>query len=222
MKKYPWLPILIVLVILGGIKMFWNTSEKKQTPQIQNSQTDLKKTPLPTQMDNTITKPLEITIDIGKNYRAVLDTSAGKIVIDLMGKDVPITVNNFVYLSEIGFYNNTIFHRVIKDFMIQGGDPKGDGTGGPGYRFADERLEGEYTRGTVAMANAGPDTNGSQFFIVHKDYPLPNNYVIFGKVVSGMEVVDAIAEAEVTVSPMGEVSKPVEPAVIKSISIEVN
>src|SRR3990167_994519 len=140
---------------------------------------------------------------------ATLKTTAGDIVIALNAKETPKTVNNFVYLARKGFYNNTIFHRVIKGFMIQGGDPKGDGTGGPGYKFADESFTGEYTRGTVAMANSGPNTNGSQFFIMHADNPLPKNYVIFGKVISGLDVVDRIANAPVKTGLMGEMSTPV-------------
>ena len=104
--------------------------------------------------------------------------------------------------------------------MIQGGDPNGNGTVGPGYRFDDEKLEGEYTRGTIAMAYSGPDTNGSQFFILHQDYPLPNKYVIFGRAVSGMDVVDAIAESEVSISPAGEASSPVEPTIVETIKVE--
>jgi cyclophilin family peptidyl-prolyl cis-trans isomerase len=132
----------------------------------------------------------------------------------------PKTVNNFVTLAKKGFYNNTIFHRIIKGFMIQGGDPKGDGTGGPGYKFDDEPFAGEYTRGIIAMANAGPNTNGSQFFIMHNDNPLPKNYVIFGKVTAGLEVVDAIAEAPVEPSFSGEMSTPVTPVKILSIDVE--
>ena len=104
--------------------------------------------------------------------------------------------------------------------MIQGGDPKGDGTGGPGYTFEDEPFEGEYTRGTVAMANSGPNTNGSQFFIMHADNPLPKNYVIFGKVISGLDVVDRIANAPVKTGLMGEMSTPVTPVKILTIDIE--
>jgi len=124
-------------------------------------------------------------------------------------------VTNMEYM----FYNNTIFHRVIKGFMIQGGDPNGDGTGGPGYKFKDEPIVGDYQRGTVAMANSGPDTNGSQFFIIHQDYDLPKNYVIFGQVIQGMEVVDKIAVAQVGPSSGGENSKPLNPVVIKSVEI---
>jgi peptidylprolyl isomerase len=162
---------------------------------------------------------LAMQIDQDKTYQAVLKTSEGDITIDLDAKRTPKTVNNFVSLAHDGFYAGTIFHRVIKDFMIQGGDPNGDGTGGPGYKFEDENLEEDYKRGTVAMANSGPDTNGSQFFIIHKDYDLPKNYVVFGRVSAGMEVVDKIAEAEVTMSGSMEKSKPVNPASIESVEI---
>jgi peptidylprolyl isomerase len=158
-------------------------------------------------------------IDQNKSYQEVMHTTEGDITLVLNAKVTPVTVNNFVFLARKGFYNNTIFHRVIKDFMIQGGDPKGDGTGGPSYRFNDEPFQGEYTRGTIAMANAGPNTNGSQFFIMHKDYPLQKNYVIFGKVSEGLDVVDKIAEAPIEASAMGEPSKPVMPVTVKSIDI---
>jgi cyclophilin family peptidyl-prolyl cis-trans isomerase len=161
----------------------------------------------------------QIIIDAAKTYTAVLHTEAGDIQIALNAGATPITVNNFVYLSKSGFYNNTVFHRAINGFMIQGGDPKGDGTGGPGYRFADEPFEGEYTRGVVAMANAGPDTNGSQFFIMHADYGLPKNYVIFGRVIAGMDAVDKIAEAPVEIGASGEKSSPINPVKITSVDI---
>lgn len=169
-------------------------------------------------MERSIEKP-SMQIDQSKTYRATLKTAKGDIEIELFVDKTPITVNNFVSLSRQGFYDNTIFHRAIKGFMIQGGDPNGDGTGGPGYTFDDEPFEGEYTRGTIAMANAGPNTNGSQFFIMHQDYQLPKNYVIFGKVAEGMDVVDAIAEAPVTSNPFGEQSKPIEPVSVNSVEI---
>jgi cyclophilin family peptidyl-prolyl cis-trans isomerase len=160
-------------------------------------------------------------VDKTKKYQATMETTEGKIVIELFADKTPITVSNFVSLAKKGFYNDTSFHRVIKDFMIQGGDPKGDGTGGPGYRFADEPFEGEYTRGTIAMANAGPDTNGSQFFIMHKDYPLPKNYIIFGRVIEGMSVVDTLANAEVSINPnSGENSSPVSIERILKVSVK--
>ena len=172
----------------------------------------------PTPMPQKISKP-SLAIDKTKTYTAVLMTSEGTIAIELNAAQTPITVNNFVYLARNGFYNSTPFHRVIRGFMIQGGDPKGDGTGGPGYKFDDEPFSGGYTRGTVAMANAGTNTNGSQFFIMHGDYPLPPNYVIFGHVVSGLDVVDKIATAAVTTSDSGEPSKPLTPVIVQKVEI---
>jgi cyclophilin family peptidyl-prolyl cis-trans isomerase len=166
----------------------------------------------------TLEKPT-MQIDVNKTYTAVMKTSAGEITIELNAKGAPNTVNNFVYLAKNKFYDGTIFHRAIKGFMIQGGDPEGTGMGGPGYKFDDESFTGEYTKGTIAMANSGPNTNGSQFFIMHADYPLPKNYVIFGKVTAGLEVVDKIAEAPVTASAQGEMSKPVNPVKIETVTI---
>jgi len=153
-------------------------------------------------------------LDLNKNYSAVITTSLGKITVALDTKETPITTNNFVFLAREKFYNNHIFHRVIEGFMIQGGDPLRNGTGGPGYQFANEPITKEYTRGVLAMANAGPDTNGSQFFIMHQNTPLPKDYVIFGAVTEGLEVVDKIATTEVN----GE--SPVKPVVIKTILIK--
>ena len=139
----------------------------------------------------------DLTVDLSTTYTAKVQTNHGDITLELLPERSPQTVNNFVFLAREGFYDGVIFHRVIKDFMIQGGDPTGTGTGGPGYKFRDE-LEGDgtYSRGTVAMANSGPNTNGSQFFIMHKDVGLPHSYTIFGKVTDGIEAVDAIAESK--------------------------
>ncbi|OGM29825.1 peptidylprolyl isomerase [Candidatus Woesebacteria bacterium RIFCSPHIGHO2_01_FULL_41_10] len=158
-------------------------------------------------------------LDMSKIYKAVLKTEKGSITIEFDTANTPITSNNFISLAREGFYNGTVFHRTIDGFMIQGGDPEGTGRGGPGFQFDDEYLEGSYTRGVVAMANSGPNTNGSQFFIMHKDYNLPPAYVIFAKVIEGMEVVDAIATAEVTASFSGELSVPVNPVSVQSIEI---
>ncbi len=158
----------------------------------------------------------------GATYQATLHTNKGDIVIDLFASEDPITVNNFVFLANQGFYTNVPFHRVIKGFMIQTGDPTGTGRGGPGYRFQDEKVTRDYTRGTVAMANAGKNTNGSQFFIVHGDLSgkLPPNYTIFGQVSEGMDVVDAIANVPVKLNDMGtEQSVPTEPVTIESVDI---
>jgi len=185
--------------------------------------------PTPDQNTNTTTGPIinlnktntstSMEFDANKHYTATLKTDQGDIVIALNFGQTPNTVKNFVDLARKNFYDKTIFHRVLKGFMIQGGDPQGNGMGGPGYKFADEPFTGEYTRGTVAMANAGPNTNGSQFFIMHADYPLPKNYTIFGQVEKGLDVVDAIANSAVTSGPSGEPSTPVKPTVVKSVEI---
>ena len=139
--------------------------------------------------------PPEQTIDPARKYKATIRTSAGDMTAELYPMDAPRTVNNFVFLARDGFYDGVIFHRVIPGFMIQGGDPTGTGRGGPGYRFEDEPVSKRYERGTLAMANAGPNTNGSQFFIMHADYGLPPNYTIFGRLTDGHDVVDKIASA---------------------------
>ncbi|OGG27374.1 peptidylprolyl isomerase [Candidatus Gottesmanbacteria bacterium RIFCSPLOWO2_01_FULL_39_12b] len=162
-----------------------------------------------------------MTIDSKKVYKGQITTNKGLFTIELFAKETPVTVNNFVALAKDGFYNNTVFHRIIKDFMIQGGDPKGDGTGGPGYTFADEKITRDYKRGIVAMANSGPNTNGSQFFIVHKDTDVPKNYVIFGQVLTGMETIDKIAGVKVEDNGRGEQSKPTETVKIEKIEITV-
>ena len=161
--------------------------------------------------------PPPMTIDPASSYTAVLNTSVGAITVELLPTEAPNTVNNFVFLAQQGFYNNVTFHRTIAGFMIQGGDPTGTGGGGPGYRFADEPVQRPYTRGVMAMANAGPNTNGSQFFIMHADYPLPPNYTIFGQAVAGLETIDTIATAPT--QPGGEGSTPVNPVVIQSVEI---
>jgi cyclophilin family peptidyl-prolyl cis-trans isomerase len=156
-----------------------------------------------------------MVIDPAKAYTATIETTAGTLVAELFAAEAPRTVNNFVFLAREGFYTDVIFHRVIRGFMIQGGDPTGTGSGGPGYRFADELPEKRrYLRGTLAMANAGKNTNGSQFFVMHADYGLPPNYTIFGKLTAGEDVVDAIATA-----PTGAQDRPIEPVSIRSIAI---
>lgn len=212
MDKKELITMAIALAAVGALGVgAYNYIEKAPAEETKN----------PSSIGNTINiTPPSMEINQEKKYEATLKTSAGDIVLELNAKDTPITVNNFVTLARKNFYNSTKFHRTMKGFMIQGGDPKGDGTGGPGYTFADEPFKGEYTRGTLAMANAGPNTNGSQFFIMHKDYALPKNYVIFGKVIKGIEVVDKIAEAPVTANMFGEPSVPVTPVVVQSITIE--
>ncbi|CAN5720517.1 peptidylprolyl isomerase [soil metagenome] len=158
--------------------------------------------------------PPSMSIDPKRRYTATMETSAGTMTAELFPGDAPQTVNNFVFLARDGFYEGVIFHRVISGFMIQGGDPTGTGSGGPGYKFADEPVRRKYERGMLAMANAGPNTNGSQFFIMHADYGLPPNYTIFGKLTAGEEVVDSIAAA-----PKGANDRPKEPVRIERIDI---
>lgn len=182
-----------------------------------------KSTTMYTQTPTPITnKGPKMIIDSKKTYTATVETSEGTIEIKLNADSTPITVNNFVYLAKKDFYNNTIFHRVIKSFMIQGGDPKGDGTGGPGYSFDDEKFDGNYDKGILAMANAGPNTNGSQFFIMLEKNDLPKNYVIFGKVISGLDVVEKIGNMPVEISDSGEMSRLVNPVTVKSVTITEN
>lgn len=133
--------------------------------------------------------PPKMTIDATRTYRATIHTSKGDIVVDLFPAKAPKTVNNFVFLAREGFYNNTVFHRVIKDFMAQGGDPTGTGSGGPGYSFEDEFSDLKHEAGVISMANAGANTNGSQFFITYVPTPhLNGKHSVFGKVMKGMDV----------------------------------
>jgi peptidyl-prolyl cis-trans isomerase B (cyclophilin B) len=148
---------------------------------------------------------------------ATMKTNRGDIVLELFDEDAPATVENFKKLSGDGFYDGLIFHRVIRDFMIQGGCPHGTGTGGPGYQFEDEINEHKVVRGALAMANAGPDTNGSQFFIVTTDAApwLDGKHTVFGRVAAGMEVVDAIEASETDAR-----DKPVQDATIETVAVQ--
>jgi cyclophilin family peptidyl-prolyl cis-trans isomerase len=158
----------------------------------------------------------------------VIETDKGPIEIEFFAAEQPKAVENFRLLAEHGYYDGLTFHRIVKGFMIQGGDPTGDGTGGEsawGTPFADEinpesaLYRAGYRRGIVAMANSGADTNGSQFFILHENYPLPARYVIFARVMAGMDVVDALANTPTTMGADGNMSRPVAPPTIKKITI---
>ncbi|MFA6432698.1 MAG: peptidylprolyl isomerase [Candidatus Paceibacterota bacterium] len=188
-SKSQWISIVVVIVI---IVIGWFFLDNRAGTK-NNEET------------TTTTTTTTNTNQSAKNsmHTVTINTNKGAIVIETYDADAPKTAENFITLANKGFYNGTIFHRVIEGFMIQGGDPTGTGMGGPGYKFADEldsntpSYKAGYVRGTVAMANSGPNTNGSQFFIMHKDTPLPHSYTIFGRVVSGMDVVDAIAASQV-------------------------
>jgi cyclophilin family peptidyl-prolyl cis-trans isomerase len=158
----------------------------------------------------------------------VIETDKGPITIEFFAADAPKAVENFRLLAEHGYYDGLTFHRIVRGFMIQGGDPAGDGSGGQsawGPPFADEinpqsaLYRAGYRRGLVAMANAGPNTNGSQFFILHQDYPLPPSYVIFANVTAGMDVVDALASVPTVMGPDGGMSQPLKPPVITRVTI---
>jgi len=157
----------------------------------------------------------DLTIDLDTDYRATLHTNQGDITLRLFPAEAPLAVNSFLFLAGEGFYDGVIFHRVIPGFVIQGGDPTGTGRGGPGYSFRDElEADRRYRRGTLAMANAGPNTNGSQFFICLGDPKLPHQYTVFGEVVDGMEAVDAIAAI-----PTDAQDRPRTEAVISRVSV---
>ena len=200
------------LALLTGVMLLTACSNSNAVPTAQGGKTMQWATP-PT-----------MTIDQNKTYQAAISTSLGDITVQLLAKEAPLAVNNFVFLSQQGYYNGVIFHRVIKTFMIQTGDPKGTGSGGPGYKFADELPPSHsYDPGIVAMANAGPNTNGSQFFICTgsdarnlNSYP---NYTQFGQVISGMDIVQKIASVPVGPGNPGENSRPTKPPVINKITI---
>ena len=231
MNKNIYISIIIILAVMAGIYFIspsasdLNDAKKNTSAAVETSSStsvlsvsaNLASTASPSLSNSSTTS----VINLKNNMHTItLETNKGTIVFETYDSDAPNTVNNFISLSGKEFYNNVIFHRVIKGFMIQGGDPTGTGRGGPGYAFADElnpatvSYKTGYKRGVVAMANSGPNTNGSQFFIMHQDYPLPNSYTIFGHVISGLEVVDAIAN-----TPVGAENKPISEMVIKSVTV---
>ncbi len=193
MKEKIIIFIILIVLIAVGVYVFW---DNKSTESIQSNNQNMR---------NLIT----------------IKTNFGDIQFEVYDADAPKTVANFFALANKGFYDGVIFHRVIKGFMIQGGDPTGTGAGGPGYKFEDElnpqteSYKAGYLKGVVAMANAGPNTNGSQFFIMLENYPLPNNYTIFGKVVKGQEVVDKIGDVK---TDFGD--KPLVPVIMEKVLVD--
>lgn len=202
--------VIILALVLIGIYMM--PKSKEAGTQTQNNAYSTSTPTVTSVPDNSNSTTTSSSIKNSMNT-ITIETNKGTIVFETYDADAPKAAQNFVDLANKGYYNGVIFHRVIKGFMIQGGDPTGTGRGGPGYTFADElnpntvSAKAGYQRGVVAMANSGPNTNGSQFFIMHADYPLPHNYTIFGKVVKGLDVVDAIATTPVDGSdrPLSEV-----------------
>lgn len=224
MEKNNVIFLLLLLVILGVAGFFFTqkpstaSSEEYALSDISVNQEESTQTEGGDHM--TYNEPPEMVIEPGIAYSATLKTNLGDIVIDLTADETPTTVNNFVFLAREGFYDGVIFHRVIKGFMIQGGDPTGTGRGGPGYSFEDEidntqEFDGP---GVLAMANSGPDTNGSQFFITHDATPWLNGaHTIFGRVTEGMDVVDKIANVKT-----GPQDKPLEDVIIETVEISEN
>ena len=202
-----------LLLIVGAILLFtlFFSKEPGKENQMNNNTAPV--------LTGKYSSPPTMAIAKNKSYSAEIETNKGSFTINLFAKETPNTVNNFVFLARENFYSGVVFHRIIKDFMIQTGDPNGDGTGGPGYKFDDEPITRDYKKGIVAMANSGPNTNGSQFFIMHGETSLPKNYVIFGQVSKGIETIDKIAEIEVEDNGLGERSKPKEKITIENITI---
>ncbi|MFA5023008.1 MAG: peptidylprolyl isomerase [Candidatus Paceibacterota bacterium] len=235
MQNKTLISIILVVIVIALIIIGWGATRSNNesidllattTDQTSVASTTETISPIePQQASSTITQPNQ-----SKKMQQIitLETSLGTIQFETYNQDAPNTVANFVKLSNQGYYNGLTFHRVIKGFMIQGGDPnctpersKGPcGTGGPGYQFADElnpetaSYKAGYVKGVVAMANSGPNTNGSQFFIMHADYPLDHNYTIFGKVIKGQDVVDKIANVKTA-----EGDRPVTAVVIKNVKV---
>lgn len=218
----------IILIVVGiGLAIYFRMSflKNEQPENIAVSNSSLTSTPTSTEATSTKNNQNK-----KMNYHIIiLKTNLGEIQIQTFDSDAPKTVNNFVTLTQKGFYNNLIFHRVINDFMIQGGDPfcgiSQDsgmcGTGDPGYKFEDElnpntaSYKTGYVKGAVAMANSGPNTNGSQFFIMLENNSLPHNYTIFGKVTKGQEIVDAIGNVKTDQN-----DRPITPVIIQSVTVQ--
>lgn len=193
--------VLIIVLIAAGWYLLRNsraeapTSETKSATTTSDSTTNQNNSNNPKEKTlNNLQFPGILPAGRIENKKAVIETAKGTISIDLYADKAPKTVSNFVYLAEKGYYDGLTFHRVVPGFVIQGGDPNGTGTGGPGYKFPDEPVVGDYLDGTVAMANSGPDTNGSQFFICLGDQKgLPKQYNLFGQVTVGLDVIGKIA-----------------------------
>ncbi len=218
--------IVVILVAMGAYYLFRDQNSSKNINNILSNSNSYatsteESSTTPADIGNGLPDATTTTVIMQNNSHMItIETNYGKISFDTYDADAPNTVLNFITLTNKGFYDGLTFHRVIKGFMIQGGDPKGDGTGGPGYQFRDElnpdtpSYKAGYKKGVVAMANAGPNTNGSQFFIMTADYPLPHSYTIFGKVVSGQDVVDKIANL-----PTGANDKPNSPVIMTKVTV---
>ncbi|MDP2632915.1 MAG: peptidylprolyl isomerase [Candidatus Curtissbacteria bacterium] len=200
MKNTVWIVIGVLLIAIVTFFVIRNnrrtevvTVEQQPSPNVLSETSETTKSAM---KKTYLSAPSPIPATQIKGKRALIKTNRGDIIFELFS-DVPIAASNFIFLTNDGFYDGLTFHRREENFVIQGGDPSGNGTGGPGYKFADEVITRDYTRGIVAMANSGPNTNGSQFFIMLATSPLPKNYTIFGNVISGIDVVDRIQVGDV-------------------------
>jgi cyclophilin family peptidyl-prolyl cis-trans isomerase len=223
--------VLVLCLLFAAIIGVYLLDRAIRPDKVEVAQQAIKPTSMPspllspTPSGKTYAEAPPMTIDKSKSYTAVLVTNKGEMKVKLIASETPVTVNNFVFLANEGFYDGTRFHRIMKDFMIQGGDPTGTGSGGPGYTFDDEPVTLKYVRGTLAMANAGVDTNGSQFFIIHADSPhLPPDYTIFGLIDANdgasLATLDAIANTKVAPNQFGELSSPLETVTIETVRME--
>lgn len=201
-SKYNYLILGLIglVIVVGGYQILYNKYMQSSSNPIPEptpqQQTQPQTQPKPAAKKQYDKFPGVLPAPELKAKKAVIKTAKGNIEFEIY-PEATKAASNFIHLTKDGFYNGLTFHRVEPGFVIQGGDPNGNGTGGPGYKFEDEPVSKNYDKGIVAMANAGPNTNGSQFFIMLKDTPLPKNYTIFGKVVKGQEVVDKIAVGDV-------------------------
>lgn len=174
-------PAVIAVVLIGSILTLFMTGVIK----------------MPSQPPKSYNSPIPMTIDVNKKYTALIKTAKGDLALELYPQDAPVTVNNFVSLARKGFYNGLTFHRIIPDFMAQGGDPSGNGTGGPGYKFQDEFSSRTHQAGSLSMANSGPNTNGSQFFICYAPQPhLNGKHTVFGQLTQGMDVLKKLVNGD--------------------------
>jgi peptidyl-prolyl cis-trans isomerase B (cyclophilin B) len=186
MNKAIW--IIGAIVVIAGIILTLGLTGVIKMPSQESASTPDPK---------SLKSPIPIVIDLNKKYTATIKTAKGDIVLELYAKDAPVTVNNFVSLAKKGFYNGLTFHRIIPGFMAQGGDPTGNGTGGPGYKFQDEFSQRTHVTGSLSMANSGPNTNGSQFFICYAPQPhLNGKHTVFGQCTSGMDVLNKLVNGD--------------------------
>ncbi len=180
-NKSIMVPVIVAVVLIGSVLTLFMTGVIK----------------MPAQQPKSYNSPVPMTIDVNKKYTALIKTAKGDLALELYPQDAPVTVNNFVTLARKGFYNGLTFHRVIPDFMAQGGDPTGNGTGGPGYKFQDEFSSRTHQAGSLSMANSGPNTNGSQFFICYTPQShLNGKHTVFGQLTQGMDVLKKLVNGD--------------------------